>query len=52
MSFGVLAPAGTPAPVIAQLNGGIRDMLADPELQKRFVGEGWWHGQLAAGTGT
>ncbi len=38
--FGILAPAGTPAPVIARLNGAIRDVLANPELQKKFVGYG------------
>ena len=38
--FGILAPAGTPAPVIAKLNAAIRDVLANPELQKKFVGYG------------
>jgi tripartite-type tricarboxylate transporter receptor subunit TctC len=38
--FGILAPAGTPAPVIAKLNAAIRQVLADPELQKKFVGFG------------
>ena len=38
--FGILAPAGTPAPVIAKLNGAIREVLADPELQKKFMGYG------------
>lgn len=38
--FGILAPAGTPAPVIARLNAAIRDVLADPELQKKFAGYG------------
>jgi tripartite-type tricarboxylate transporter receptor subunit TctC len=38
--FGILAPAGTPAPVIAKLNAAIREVLADPELQKKFVGFG------------
>ena len=38
--FGILAPAGTPAPVIAKLNAAIRDVLADPELQRKFVGFG------------
>ena len=38
--FGILAPAGTPAPVIAKLNGAIREVLADPDLQKKFVGYG------------
>jgi tripartite-type tricarboxylate transporter receptor subunit TctC len=38
--FGILAPAGTAAPVIAKLNAAIRQVLADPELQKKFVGFG------------
>jgi tripartite-type tricarboxylate transporter receptor subunit TctC len=38
--FGILAPAGTPTPVIAKLNAAIRQVLADPELQKKFVGFG------------
>ncbi len=38
--FGILAPAGTPAPVIARLNAAIREVLASPELQQKFVGYG------------
>jgi tripartite-type tricarboxylate transporter receptor subunit TctC len=38
--FGILAPAGTPAPVIVKLNAAIRQVMADPELQKKFVGFG------------
>ena len=38
--FGILAPAGTPAPVIAKLNAAIREVLANPELQQKFVGFG------------
>ena len=38
--FGILAPAGTPAPVIARLNAAIATVLKDPELQKKFVGYG------------
>ena len=38
--FGILAPAGTPAPVIAKLNAAIREVLANPELQQKFVGYG------------
>jgi tripartite-type tricarboxylate transporter receptor subunit TctC len=38
--FGILAPAGTPAPVIDKLNAAIRQVLADPELQKKFMGYG------------
>lgn len=38
--FGILAPAGTPAPVIAKLNAAIRTVLADPEIQRKFLGYG------------
>ena len=38
--FGILAPAGTPAPVIAKLNAAIREVLADPAIQQKFVGYG------------
>jgi tripartite-type tricarboxylate transporter receptor subunit TctC len=38
--FGILAPAGTPAPVIAKLNTAIREVLSDPGIQQKFVGYG------------
>jgi tripartite-type tricarboxylate transporter receptor subunit TctC len=38
--FGILAPAGTPVPVIAKLNAAIRTVLADPEIQRKFMGYG------------
>ena len=38
--FGILAPAGTPAPVVAKLNAAIRAVLADPEIQRKFRGYG------------
>ena len=38
--FGILAPAGTPAPVIAKLNAAIRTVLADPEIQRKLVNYG------------
>src|SRR5882724_11529075 len=38
--FGILAPAGTPAPVIDKLNAAIRQVLADPAIQQKFVGYG------------
>lgn len=34
---GVVAPAGTPAPVIARLNAEIRKALETPEMRARFV---------------
>ena len=38
--FGILAPAGTPAPVINRLNAAIAAVLADAEIQKKFMGYG------------
>lgn len=38
--FGILAPSGTPAPVIARLNAAIGEVLANPELQQKFKGYG------------
>jgi tripartite-type tricarboxylate transporter receptor subunit TctC len=35
--FGLFAPRGTPAPVIAKLSAAMADALADPALQKRFA---------------
>lgn len=34
--FAVLAPAGTPAPIIAKLNAALVASLKDPEVQERF----------------
>ena len=36
--FGLVAPHGTPKPIINQLNGYMRDMVADPAMRKRIVG--------------
>ena len=38
--FGLLAPAGTPVPVIARLNASILKALADPEVKKKLVEQG------------
>jgi len=38
--YGVVAPAGTPEPVIARLNAEINRALATPELKARLVAEG------------
>lgn len=38
--FGLVAPAGTPAPVIAQLNAEINKVLAMPEVRKKITVEG------------
>jgi len=37
---GVLAPAGTPRPIIMKLNAEIGAALAQPDLQKRFIDMG------------
>jgi tripartite-type tricarboxylate transporter receptor subunit TctC len=35
--FGVVAPAGTPALIVAKLNGGIVEALKDPEIRQRSL---------------
>ena len=37
---GILAPAATPAPVIAKLNASILKALADPEVKKKLAEQG------------
>lgn len=32
--MGIFAPAGTPTPIVDKLNGAIRTLLADPEMQQ------------------
>ncbi len=39
--YGVLAPAGTPKPVIARLNADIHNSLQDPAVVKRLAGVGF-----------
>lgn len=38
--FAMLAPAGTPAPIIARLNDEVRKALADPDVQHRLEEQG------------
>lgn len=38
--YGVLAPAGTPAALIAKLNADINKVLAEPDIQKRLNDDG------------
>ena len=38
--FGLLAPAGTPAPVIAKLNASVLKALQDPEVKKKMAEQG------------
>ena len=39
--YGVLAPAGTPKPIIARLNADIHKSLQDPAVAKRLAGVGF-----------
>ena len=38
--FGLVAPAGTPDAVIAQINAAIREVLGDPVVRERFAALG------------
>jgi tripartite-type tricarboxylate transporter receptor subunit TctC len=38
--WGILAPAGTPAPIVERLNKEIKTLLASAEVQKLFLNEG------------
>jgi tripartite-type tricarboxylate transporter receptor subunit TctC len=38
--WGILAPAGTPAPVVERLSREIKTLLASPDIQKLFLNEG------------
>ncbi|CAD5371641.1 Tripartite tricarboxylate transporter substrate binding protein [Rubrivivax sp. A210] len=38
--FGVIAPKGVPAPIIAKLNAALNKALQDPELAQRITGPG------------
>jgi tripartite-type tricarboxylate transporter receptor subunit TctC len=40
LSYGLLAPGGTPRPIVERLNKELRAALADPEVRKRIVLEG------------
>jgi tripartite-type tricarboxylate transporter receptor subunit TctC len=40
MWFGLLAPAGTPAPIIAKLNEEVAKASRDPDLVKRLTATG------------
>ena len=35
-----MAPAGTPAPVIAQIAAAVQDVLKDPEVRKQLESQG------------
>jgi tripartite-type tricarboxylate transporter receptor subunit TctC len=38
--FGVLAPRGTPAPIVAKLHGEIVRILETPDMRARLVSQG------------
>jgi tripartite-type tricarboxylate transporter receptor subunit TctC len=38
--FGIVAPAGTPAPIIARLNGAIKGILGLPDVRERLLAQG------------
>ena len=40
LSYGLLAPAGTPQPIVQKLNKALNEALADDAVRKRIVNEG------------
>jgi tripartite-type tricarboxylate transporter receptor subunit TctC len=40
LTYGLLAPAGTPKPIIERLNNELRAALADDDVKKRIINEG------------
>ena len=40
LHYGLLAPAGTPAPIIARLNAALRALVQSAEVKQRIVAEG------------
>jgi tripartite-type tricarboxylate transporter receptor subunit TctC len=40
LHYGLMAPAGTPAPIIARFNAALRATLDDPEVKARIVADG------------
>ena len=44
-TFGVLAPAGTPAPVIQRLNGALAKILEMPDVKAQFLQQGVYAAQ-------
>ncbi len=45
--YGVMVPAGTPAPIVAKLNAAINTALRDPALREKFAQQG---SDVAGGT--
>jgi tripartite-type tricarboxylate transporter receptor subunit TctC len=40
LHYGLLAPAGTPKPIIGRLNAELRKLVASPDVQARIRNEG------------
>jgi tripartite-type tricarboxylate transporter receptor subunit TctC len=40
LHYGIVAPAGTPAPVVSKLNAALNAALGDGEVKKRLATEG------------
>src|SRR5471032_1826718 len=40
LHYGIIAPAGTPRPIVAKLNTALREALGDATLSSRFAAEG------------
>ena len=40
LTYGLLAPAGTPKPIVERLNKELRAALADDDVKKRIINEG------------
>jgi tripartite-type tricarboxylate transporter receptor subunit TctC len=40
--FGVVAPAGVPRPIVDRLNAMVRQIVKDPEVEKRFADLGYF----------
>ena len=40
LHYGIVAPAGTPRPIIDKLNAALREALAAPDTQERMADDG------------
>jgi len=40
LHYGIVAPAGTPRPIIARLNAALREAVAAPDTQERMAADG------------
>src|SRR5262249_2329460 len=40
LHYGIVAPAGTPRPVVDKLNGALNAALGDPEVKSKLAAEG------------